>query len=168
MRVKEILEKALTEQIVDRFRNIDGIKELYGQKDRSFRGEKNLLFRLNPIFHNDDVYAKLQAIAQEAPKNLVVQENFYEFTNMLFYGATNHLNFTNREDIIKLLRHKKFIDIIWAATTASRLNLRAVGSIEERRKNILQILNDEKAFPVPKWWDEILKEVKERKKESPG
>jgi len=161
-KVKEILEMALVEQIIDRFKRIDGIKELYGQKDRSFRLEKSLLFRKNPIFHNNPVYAQLRDIAQDAPNDPNIRNNFYEFVSMLFYAATDYLDWTEKDEVIKLLKEKEFMDIVWGAVVSRRLNLRSVGSLEGKRKKIIEIIEDADAFPVPKWWNEMLSEVKDR------
>lgn len=160
--VKEILERALVEQIIDRFRRIDGIKELYGTNGRTFRHEKYLLFRLNPLFHNKLVYEQLSIIAQDTPRNPDIQKNYYEYAYMLFYAAIDHLDWTERDEVITLLKEKEFIDIVWKAVVSRRMNLRAVGSLEEKRKKILEIINDQNAFPVPKWWSEMLSEIKER------
>lgn len=160
--VKKILEMALVEQIIDRFRRIDGIKELYGTNGRTFRQEKYLLFRLNLLFHDRLVYEQLSIIAQDTPRNPNIQKNFYEYANMLFYAAIEHLDWTERDEVIKLLKEKEFMDIIWKAAVSRRLNLRAVGDLEEKRKKILELLDDQNALPVPVWWNEMLSEVKNR------
>jgi len=166
-KVVETLEKSLTEQIIDRFNRIDGIKELYGQEGRSFRHEKYLLFRINPIFHNEAEYANLSYIATQAPKDANIQKNFYEFINMLFYAATDHLNGTDSAEVVSLLHKKEFMAIVWGAATSRRMNLRAVGSLEGKRKKVINILKDENALPIPKWWDEILTEIEERRTAEP-
>lgn len=48
------------------------------------------------------------------------------------------------------------------AAVSRRLNLRSVGSLEGKRKKIIGIIEDAGAFPAPKWWIEMLEEVKDR------
>lgn len=160
--VKGILEKALAEEILDRFRRIDGIRELYGTDNRSFRHEKYLLFRLNTAFHNENVYKQLRNIAQESSNNPNIQKNFYEYANMFFYAALKHLDCTEKDEVINLLKEKEFMNIVWEAVVSRRMNLRSVGSLEQQRVKIKQVLGDENALPVPDWWTKMLSEVKEK------
>lgn len=164
--IKEILEKALVEQIIDKFKQKDGIKELLRGK-RTCRAEKHILFCINPLFHNKAVYKQLRDIVQEIQKNPNIHENFYEYVYTLFYAAINHLDYTNKDAVIELLKEKEFIDIVWRSVLLRRMNLRAIGSLEEKRKIIIRdLLKNENAFPVPQWWEEQLREVKGKMEET--
>lgn len=160
--IEEILEKAVAEQILDRFRRSYGIKELW-KGDRSYRAEKRLLFRVNSLFHNEKVYNQLRNIAQEVSKNNDIHENFCEYVRALFYAATDCLDYTDKDEVIKLLKEKEFMNIIWSVVVSKHLNLRVVGTFEQKRKIIIaDLLKDENAFPVPEWWEKELRDAKDR------
>lgn len=160
--IEETLEKAVVEQILDRFRLSDGIKELM-KGNRPYRAEKRLLFHVNSLFHNETVYNRLRDIVQEVSKNPYIHENFYEYVYTLFYAATNNLDYTDKDEVIKLLKEKEFIDIVWNTVVSRRMNLRVIGSLEEKRKIIIRdLLKDENVFLVPKWWEKELSDAKER------
>ena len=160
--IKETFEKAVVEQILDRFRRSNGIKELM-EGSRPYRAEKRLLFHVNSLFLNEAVYNRLREIVKEVSKNHYIHENFYEYVYTLFYATTNHLDYTDKEEVIKLLKEKEFITIIWNAVISRRMNLRAIGSLEKKRKIIIvDLLKDENAFPVPEWWEKELRDAKDR------
>ncbi len=164
--VKEILEKALVEQIINRFKCKDGILELWTGKCR-YRAEKRILFCMNSLFHNKIVFNQLISIASEASVSRNIHENFCEYVRMLFYAAKDHISDINKDEIIELLNEREFTDIIWKAVTSRHLNLRYIGSLEEKRKFIIKdILKDEKAFPTPEWWERELNDAQDRKCES--
>lgn len=156
--VKTILQKALSKQLVDRFKMADGIGELWG-KER-YWPEKRLLFYKNKLFHNKDVYRQLKDIAKEALHDPQIQKNFLEYITMLFYGATEVTEWTQEEEAQKLLKDKEFVDIIWKATVSRPMNRRTVGSLEKYRKKITnEILQDKDALPVPRWWKDSISDV---------
>lgn len=159
--VKKILEKALSDQIVDRFKRVDGIKELWG-KDR-YIPEKHLLFHKHPLFHNRDIYDRLKEISKESPDSLEIQKNFLEYVRMLFYAATEYVDWAEQEKARELLREKELMDIIWQAVISRPMNRRMVGSLErERIKIIKDIFQDKGALPVPHWWIELVSDVEDK------
>ena len=150
--------KALSDQIIDRFKRDDGINKLWG-KD-SYIPEKRLLFYKNSLFHNNSIYDRLREISKEAPNNPIIQKNFVEYTRMLFYASTNHVGWTEPEEARNLLKEKEFMDIVWTAVVSRRMNRRTVGSLEKDRKMIIkEFLKDEKALPVPNWWKDLISDV---------
>ncbi|MBM4065663.1 MAG: hypothetical protein FJ266_08485 [Planctomycetes bacterium] len=160
--IEEILEKAVVGQILDRFRRSYGIKELW-KGDRPYRTEKRLLFSVNSLFHNEKVYNQLKNITQEVSKNNDIHENFCEYVRALFFAATDCLDYTDKDEVIKLLKEKVFMNIIWSVVVSKHLNLRVVGTFEQKRKIIMvDLLKDENAFPVPEWWEKELKDAKDR------
>jgi len=159
--VKEILEKALSDQIVDRFKRVDGIKELWG-KDH-YIPEKRLLFYKHTLFHNRDVYDRLREISKQAPNSLEIQKNFLEYVRMLFYAATEYVAWTEQEKARELVKEKELMDIIWQAVVSRQMNRRMVGSLERERKKIIKdILQDKDALPVPRWWVELISDVEDK------
>ena len=160
-KIREILEKALVEQLVERFRKIDGIKELLGEH---YRTEKRLLFNGNSSFHNEAVYRVLQTIADEAAKDPDIHKNFYEYTVTLFYAATKESNWASKDKVQELLKKRKeLIDIIWKATVSRQMNRRTVGSLEQYRCEIIKnrILNEEQ-LETPEWYKELISDVKDK------
>ncbi len=158
----DMLERALVEEILGRFRRVDGIAEL-NRGPRIYRAEKRLLFHDNPIMHNATVYDQLKSLAQEAKQDLVIQNNFYELATTMFYAATDHLNGTDRDKVVELLVKKDFIHIVWPAAVARPMNLRTVGSLEEQKNKIINnILKDDKALPIPTWYKQLLEEAAKR------
>lgn len=161
-KISKELEEALAEQLVERFRRIDGIKELWEYHDRC---EKRLLFNGDSTFHNESIYTKLKSIADEASSNPIIHKNFCEFTRMLFYGATEESsNLADIDEVKNLLKGKKeFINIVWKATVSRQMNRRTVGSLEERRSKIIKegILDAEQLKP-PIWYEELISDVKDK------
>lgn len=161
-KISKELEEALVEQLLERFKRIDGIKELW---EYHYRSEKRLLFNGNSSFHNESIYTKLRSIADEASSNTIVHKNFCEFMRMLFYGATQESsNLAAIDEVKNLLKEKKeFIDIVWKATVSRQMNRRTVGSLEEYRSKIIkeEILDAEQLKP-PGWYEELISDVKDK------
>ena len=160
-KITETMEKALVEQLVERFSKIDGIKELWGEHHRS---EKRLLFYVNSSFHNEEVYRALRNIAAGASKNPEIHKNFYEYTVMLFDGAVEESNLAPKGEVQKLLEEKKeLIDIAWKATVSRQMNRRSVGDLDRYRSKIIEagILNEEQ-LKTPAWYEELISDVKDK------
>ncbi len=152
------------EQLVERFSKIDGIKELWGEHHRS---EKRLLFYVNSSFHNEEVYRALRNIAAGASRNPEIHKNFYEYTVMLFDGATGELSLAPKGDIQKLLKEKnELIDIAWKATVSRQMNRRSVGDLDRYRSKIIEagILNEEQ-LKTSAWYEELISDVKDKDKD---
>ena len=157
-KVLEILNKGLSNQLIDRFNRIDGIKDIWGKDE--YLAEKRLLFYKHPLFHNKSVYKQLKEISQNASNNPEIQKNFLEYIRMLFSVSTEHVDWAKQEEARKPLNEKEFMDIVWKAVVSRRMYRRTIGSLEKERVKIKKdILKDDKAFPVPKWWEDLISDV---------
>lgn len=160
-KVLEILNKGLSDQLIVRFEKIDGIKDIWGED--KYLAEKRLLFYKSSLFHNKNFYKQLKEISQKASNNPEIQKNFLEYIRMLFYASTEHVGWVKQEEARKLLNEKEFMDIVWKAVVSRRIYRRTVGSLEKERVKIKKdILKDDKAFPVPKWWDDLISDVRDK------
>jgi len=149
--INDILEKQLTDDLLNRFDRIDGIKELWPRD--MFETEKIILFKSDSPYHSAKSYSKLQAIADKAKNNIEIQKNFVEFLRMLFYySAEGCLGWVSNEDVIKLVQKQEFFKIIWQATTCRPLNKRLIGSLESHIKQFGFVVTDENYFNRPQWW----------------
>ncbi|TRZ48783.1 hypothetical protein D4Q80_03305 [bacterium] len=150
-----ILEKKLTEDLLNRFERSDGIKELW--PGDMFGTEKVILFKGDASFHTQDRYSRLKTIADKAKNNIEIQKNFVEFLRMLFYYATEGvLGWVSREDVIKLVQKEAFFKIIWTTSVCRPLNMRLVGSLEGYIKQLSAVVTDEKYFDRPQWWQALI------------
>ncbi len=160
-KITGMLEKALVEQLIERFKKIDGIKELWGE---NYRSEKRLLFNENSSFHIEEVYNALKSVADEASNDPNVHKNFHEYTVMLFYGATEESNLAPMDKVQELLKEKKeLIDIIWKATVSRQMNRRTVGSLEGYRSKIIKAgLLREEQLKTSEWYAELISDVRDK------
>jgi hypothetical protein len=152
-KIREIWKKALADQLVDRFSKKDGIGLLWG-KDKAFL-EKELLFESNPYFHINNIYLRLEAIAQQAAEVSMVQENFLEFMRMLLYAALDLSSGFSHEQELEILKNERFREICWRAATCQRIHRRSMGSLLERRKAFIKKTELYNAFPIPSWVGEM-------------
>lgn len=148
--IYEALWKKLTEDLLLRFEKVNGIKELW--PGEFFVTEKNLLFKGGTFFHNEDIYAKLNNLADSAKDNVEIQNNFVEALRMLFYYAKDNMGWIEPGDAQKLIQKKEFFDIIWNGATRKPLNLRLVGTLEGYIKILSSIGIEDKYFIRPDWW----------------
>lgn len=146
-----ILEKKLTEDLLNRFEKTDGIKELW--PNDMYGTEKQILFKDGTTFHTQENYVKLKIIADKAKNTLEIQKNFVELLRMLCYGATEGImGWVTQEDVRKLIGKKDFFNIIWTASVCRPLNRRLVGSLEEYIKQLSLVVQDQGYFERPPWW----------------
>lgn len=166
IRIKELLDAALVEEMIDRFERPGGIHSLWGQTE--FLAEKDLLFKQDSLFHTERVYERLRTLAMRAKKEKHIQINFVEYVQMLFYSATDHAVWGNQSDVLELLRKRGLLEIVWPAVVAQPLNGRNVGDMEGSRKKILAKLfgGDENVLPTPEWWRAILAGFEKRETDS--
>ena len=149
--ITDILEKQLTDDLLNRFDKTDGIKELWPED--MFGTEKTILFKADSLFYRAESYAKLRVVADKAKNNIEIQKNFVEFLRMLFYYATKGcLGWVSHEDIVNLVKKQEFFKIIWQATTCRALNRRLIGSLEDYIKQLSSVITDENCFKRPQWW----------------
>jgi len=149
--INDILEKKLTDDLLNRFERTDGLKELW--PGDMFGTEKTILFKGDSPFHSADAYTKLQAIADKAKNNIEIQKNFVELLRMLFYYATEGcLGWVSHEDVVKLIQKQGFFKIIWKATTCRPLNRRLIGSLEDYINRLSSVIADKDYFERPQWW----------------
>jgi hypothetical protein len=140
--ITDILEKKLTEDLLTRFERSGGIKGLW--PGDMFGTEKAILFKGDTLFHAQDSYDRLKAIADKAKNNLEIQKNFVEFLRMLFYYATEGvLGWVSHEDVIKLVKKEEFFKIIWNVAICRPFNRRLIGSLEGYIKQLSAIITDE-------------------------
>jgi hypothetical protein len=145
-----ILEKKLSEDLLNRFERTDGIKELW--PGDMFRTEKEILLKDGTLFHTQESYLKLKNIADKAKSNLEIQKNFVELLRMLFYGATEGISWVTQEEVRKLIGKKDFFDIVWAASVCRPLNRRLIGTFEQYIKPLSSVVEDQNCFERPSWW----------------
>jgi len=163
LEARKILNQALAEQIIERFERADGIKSIWGKT--LFLAEKELLFSESSEFHTNEIYEKLDGIAQKAKHDIAIQKNFVEFIRMLFYSATEGTDWAMPEESQKILKIERFRKIVWGAVTAKPLNGRTIGDTEGKRKIIIQKFfeGNEDILPVPAWWQETIRAFEKKK-----
>lgn len=161
--VKRILEEALASKLVERFSTHGGITDLW-DKDKH-RAEKLMLFSPNSLFHSETIYRQLEQISKDAQADINIQKNFLEFVYMLFNECTDTDSVTSPEECIKLISNGRFLSIIWDAATVKPINRRTVGTLEEKRQEIIKKLPDKGAdlLSVPNWWNELVSEIQNTK-----
>jgi nucleoside-triphosphatase THEP1 len=158
--VEKILQGALVSELINRFKINDGIRELWGKND--YIAEKKLLFYKDSLFHDDKVYKELKTVAEKAKNSIVIQNNFIEYARMLFHASVSVVEWTNSNETNELLKKSEFLTIIWNAVISQPLNRRLVGSFEEYRGIIKKdILKDDNALPIPKWWENLIADIKQ-------
>ncbi len=147
--IKDSYKKSLAEDLLVRFEKDDGIKALWG-KDL-FWPEKNLLFKPNLYFYNDENMKKLHRLAKQAKTNRVIQGNFYEFLRMLFYAVTDPNSSFEQEPAIEIIRNDELRELFWTAATFQRIHRRAIGDFLKDRRSIAIKLNKKDILPIPEW-----------------
>lgn len=152
--IKNILEKALTDDLLNRFSMPDGIHGLWPQY--SFAMEKQLLFKDGTLFHRDGIYKRLREISKKAKFDVEVQKNCFEMLQMLCHGAVEVGGWSRPEDVKQLLKKKKFFSIIWNGAVCKPLNRRFVGSIEADIQKLDPEFNE--CFNRPRWWNALVAE----------
>lgn len=132
----------------------DGLEGYWG--DRGSPGIKRLLFNNDsPLFRDAPSRATFDALAGRAAAVHSIQQNFVQFTRMLFYGAIEGGSFSRESRLI--IQDADLMKVIWSAALATPLNPRMAGGLRERR---LRIINDgvinqahaDAVLAIPEWW----------------
>ncbi len=150
-RVIRIWKRCLAKQLLEKFKEKDGIRKLWGY-DKNIP-EKDLLFVPNSFFYSEANLAALDGIAQEAKEDRAIQQNFEELISILFYAAfSNSAHNPFSPDLaLKVLSDGRFREMIWEAATCVRLHRRTMGSLLEGRKSYILITRQYEALPIPEW-----------------
>jgi hypothetical protein len=62
----------------------------------------------------------------------------------------------------RLLDDHRFVEQLWRAATAKRLNFRTVGSLRHQRRVLIETVGvPEKRLPLPKWWGPLEREFEQ-------
>ena len=161
--IKNILHKELTNDLIDRFNKIDGIRELtWGP---GFRTEKDFLFESDSLFYSEEFYDKLKAVADKAEENDAIQGNFVQLLLWLLRPVTKpDSDRKSYNELVKIIQKKSF-KIIWEAVICRPLNVRCVGTLEKGIKKLEKNENlDKDYFERPEWWIYVIDEIEKNQK----
>ncbi|TAN45188.1 MAG: hypothetical protein EPN22_04105 [Nitrospirae bacterium] len=156
------LETALAEQILDKFREPEGIVILTSKYNKPIA---SFLFSEHPAFHNEKIFCRLKKLACEAKSDIRIQKNFIAYVKKLFYEAVDKKElFPISEATVKLLKKQDFLDVLWSAVTVNPLTRLTIYSLEEQRQKVIREVldNDETRLSVPSWWFELLGDWKDK------
>ena len=161
-KLKEILDKTVSEYILERFDVGNGIKELFS--DKYYRIKKDIFINPKAFFYNKKLLQKIEKRAKSAHANVTIQMNFFFYIEIMF----DEISKCGDTKDIKNILSKKWVNLFWKSALSYPLNLRFVGSLEAQRKQVInKIFNGkDKSLPLPKWYKEMIKELNARKKAS--
>jgi hypothetical protein len=134
----------------DRFLRQDGIRVLWPREKH--RLEKYILLRHWSEFYIDVELDTFYRNAHRAAESRIVQENFVEFLNLIESGLKNEQPDVSRHDVFPLACDTEVISAAWKAATAKALQMRAMGSLNMTRNNLIAAAGVETHLPLPPWW----------------
>lgn len=152
--IQEILGKQIADDLLKRFERADGMKELCPSD--FFISEKKIFLKDSTFFHSTDSYGRLKNISERAKDNTEIQKNFVEALRMLCYGATGGIEWATQEEVQQLIKKKEFFSIIWSAAVCRPLIRPLVGWLEGYIKRLSSVVQDEKHFERPQWWQALI------------
>ena len=161
--MRDVLYKELVKELLNRFYEKDGIKEVFLDSGK-FKTEQEFLFKSDSPFYSEESYKKLKAIAAEARENYIVRRNFFHFLRITWKPIIReNMVGESYDKLKKIMQKKKFFQTIWQAVACRPLNVRYVGTLENAIQGLLNAkIIDEDYFRRPEWWYPILDENKER------
>ena len=150
--IKDILYEELTDDLIDRFNKIDGIRELtWGP---GFRTERDFLFESDSLFYSEEFYDKLKAVADKAEENDAIQGNFVQLLLWLIRPITKpDPDRKSYDELVKIVQKKSFTVIWEAVMCCCLLNTRCIRTLGEGVEKLERNQNLGKDyFTRPKKW----------------
>lgn len=153
--LRQTLEAWAIRAVLRHLETVDGLETYWG--DRGSFGLKSLLFTAeSPLFRKPETRAALEEVASRGATVPAVQQNFVQFTRMLFYGAIEGGSFS-RDDARRIIQDADLMKMVWAAALATPLNPRMAGGLREKRRRLVQSgaidqAYADKVLAIPEWW----------------
>jgi hypothetical protein len=153
--LRSALERWAIGAILRHLETVDGLEAYWG--DRGSIGMKSVLFKhASPLFRDIESRAAFDALANRADAVPSIQQNFVQFTRMLFYGAIEGGSFS-RDEARRMIQDRDLMKVVWSAGLATPLNPRTAGGLREQR---LRVINDgvidqayaDSVLTIPEWW----------------
>ena len=133
-----------------RFARPRGIADLWG-RDRHL-GFKWLLFRGSSEFFQRGGRDAIRRAASEAAVDPEVQKNFLEFLRLLALALKGEMPVVSPEEADDIAKDREMIAEVWQAATATPLQPRMQGSMNDVRRTIAESCGSEEQLPLPSWW----------------
>lgn len=149
------LAKHAAETLLAAFASPDSLDALLAG-NRNVTMRRILLLPSSPLYRDNDYRKAFLDLAERAMSDPVIQSNFVEFVERLFYEAVEGGSL-GRDELRKLFRDVDVIEAVWRAALATPLNARTAGGLRLRRRRLVDdgVLTETDAnslLPLPEWW----------------
>lgn len=156
-RIRAACEEAVSEELLGRFMKPDGLEVLWQRNI----AERAVAFNDAAVFHSRRFRNRLYRVLDQAGSDMTIQKNALTYLRILTYGAFNaEASFPNGR-CRKLADDHVFVERLWDAATAKRLNFRTVGSLRKQREKLIGAGVPDKRLRRPKWWMAFEKEFRQ-------
>lgn len=149
-----IAQEFLVIELLQRFEQPDGIKDLWG-RDRRI-AEKYTLFRIDSPIWETQNRKIFNSFAQRAKSEPFIHENFIEFISMLAYWSKEGIETLNPDEIKRLAQDTQIVEVAWKAAISRPIQPRLIGSFRNYREDLKKIAGSDEHLSKPAFFDTVI------------